>query len=1192
MNKTAIKTFATWARNKLIADITYKAGLMGVSSDGIANPLPQSTTEIQFFDIGASEPYAISHAEIAQRDKLVEIIKTKAARSDYKNAYHYVVEEVAYTWFNRLIAIRFMEVNDYLPSRIRVLSSESPNKPEPDLVTAPFDADLPFTSAERERVLEFKLDNKLDDLFQMLFIKQCNALHEILPELFEKTNDYTELLLNITYSDKDGVVSRLINSIAKEDFQEQVQIIGWLYQYYNTEPKEETFNLLKKNVKVTKERIPTATQLFTPDWIVRYMVENSLGRLWLEQESAKAGIGNEYLNASYFGWKYYLEEAEQELSVQKKMDLRRNEQKYLRPEEIKIIDPCMGSGHILVYAFDVLIQIYESQGYSARDAAKLILQHNIFGLDIDKRAWQLAYFSLIMKARQYNRRIFNEQVAPQVYFPFGDAEGEEFGSLIKVDVLDPMPQISEGQMTIEDINYAEKLRIWNFKRLLSQQYNVVVTNPPYMGSSGMNIRVSDFVKQNYPDSKSDLFAAFIERCADLTQQHGYQAMITQHAWMFLSSFEKLREKILMQQVVNMAHLGTRAFAEIAGEVVQSTMFVLRKWHLDEYKGAYVRLVDFNDAQQKETKYLETLGNPKNSYLYSTSTDNFMKIPGNPIAYWISNNLLKDFEEGTKMSELIEPKQGLATADNNRFLRLWWELSNNRIKYDTNSIEESKASGFKWVPYNKGGERRQWYGNYDYVVNWENDGFEIRNFSDGKGYIRSRAQNTQFYFKEAITWSDITSGGFSIRYRTAGSIHDVTGMSAFTDNRKWLLYLLGLMSTKIGDYVFKILNPTIHLQIGNFSNFPVLGHNQISERVILIIEECVRLSQNDWNSFENSWEFDYHPLIKGTTLGTDKDIKNKIQLCYEQWKSITESRFLQLKENEEELNRVFIDIYGLQSELTPEVEDREVTIARIFDNKEDIPESMKGNKYVLTKADVIKSFVSYAVGCMFGRYSLDIDGLAYAGGEWDDNQYRTFIPDKDNILPITDEQYYEDDIVGLFVAFVKKVYGQETLEENLAFIAEALGNKGNSSREKIRNYFLKDFFKDHCKTYQKRPIYWLFDSGKQDGFKALIYMHRFDENTIGNLRIDYLHRIQRVYEREIARMDETFKHSDNAREKSVAEKRKEKLMKQLKETKDYDEKIAHLALARRVIDLDDGVKVNYEKVQTDLENTMLAVLAKI
>jgi type II restriction/modification system DNA methylase subunit YeeA len=1184
MNKTAIKTFATWARNKLIADITYKAGLMGVSSDGIADPLPQSTKEIQFFDIGANEPYAISHAEIAQRDKLVEIIKTKAARSDYKNAYHYVVEEVAYTWFNRLIAIRFMEVNDYLPSRIRVLSSESPNKPEPDLVTTPFDADLPFTSAERELVLELKLNNKLDDLFQMLFIKQCNNLYEVLPKLFEKTNDYTELLLNITYSDKDGVVSRLINNIAEEDFQNQVQIIGWLYQYYNTEPKEETFNLLKKNVKVTKERIPTATQLFTPDWIVRYMVENSLGRLWLEQERARVGLGNEYLNGSYFGWKYYLEEAEQEPSVQKNMDLRLKEKKYLRPEEIKIIDPCMGSGHILVYAFDVLIQIYESQGFSARDAAKLILQHNIFGLDIDKRAWQLAYFSLIMKARQYNRRIFNEQVAPQLYFPSGDAEGEEIGSLIKVNVLEPMPQISEGQMTIEDINYAEKLSIWDFKRVLSLHYDIVITNPPYMGSSGMNNRLSEFLKLNYPDSKSDLFAVFIEKCTSMVAPQGYSCLVTMQSWMFLSSYENLRYKLLSNNTItNLMHMENMVMGIAFGTAVT----ILKNVYVRDYKGTYnyIKLMDIDDDEPIVFPVV------KNRFS-QVSANIFAKIPGMPIAYWISKNLLKDFEEGTKMSELIEPKQGLATADNNRFLRLWWEPSNNRIKYDTNSIEESKASGFKWVPYNKGGERRQWYGNYDYVVNWENDGFEIRNFSDGKGYIRSRAQNTQFYFKEAITWSDITSGGFSIRYRTAGSIHDVTGMSAFTDNRMLLLYLLGLMSTKIADYVFKILNPTIHLQIGNFSNFPVLGHNQISERVILIIEECVRLSQNDWNYFENSWEFDYHPLIKGTTQGTDKDIKNKIQLCYEQWKSITESRFLQLKENEEELNRVFIDIYGLQSELTPEVEDREVTIARIFDNKEDIPESMKGNKYVLTKADVIKSFVSYAVGCMFGRYSLDIDGLAYAGGEWDDNQYRIFIPDKDNILPITDEQYYEDDIVGLFVAFVKKVYGQETLEENLAFIAEALGNRGNSSREKIRSYFLKDFFKDHCKTYQKRPIYWLFDSGRQDGFKALIYMHRFDENTIGNLRIDYLHRLQRVYEREIARMDETFKHIDNAREKSVAEKRKEKLMKQLKETKDYDEKIAHLALARRVIDLDDGVKVNYEKVQTDLENTMLAVLAKI
>lgn len=595
MNKTAIKNFAIWARNKLIGDIKYKAGLIGITDKGISTPLPQSTEDMALFDIGTKEPYAITKSEIEQRKQLVEKIRTREKTTDYITAYNYIIEEVAYTWFNRLIAIRFMEVNDYIPSHIRVLSSESNSKLEPDLVTKPFDTDLYFSNDERDKIIQLKDENKLDDVFRILFIKQCNALNKLLPELFEKTNDYTELLGNVSFTDKDGVIYRLTHDIPEEDFNielgGQVEIIGWLYQYYNTEPKEETFALLKKNVKITKERIPSATQLFTPDWIVKYMVENSLGRLWYE------GHKDDDLKSS---WKYYIDEVEQEYDVQTQLDEIRKEYANINPEEIKLIDPCMGSGHILVYAFDVLIGIYESRGYTPREAAKYIVEKNLYGLEIDKRAYQLAYFALMMKGREYDRRFLTRDVKPNLsHFQDlasirGDLIGGELGKLVDqfkdCDNLGSLIEIESlyNEKIDEEIDSLglnafisqdEIQRIITLRNTLSQKYDVVVTNPPYMGGSGMNSDLSDFVKKDYPNSKSDLFSVFIEKCLSITNKNGFTAMITQHSWMFLSSFEKLRRKLLLKDTVNMAHLGARAFEEIGGEVVQTTAFVLKNSHM-------------------------------------------------------------------------------------------------------------------------------------------------------------------------------------------------------------------------------------------------------------------------------------------------------------------------------------------------------------------------------------------------------------------------------------------------------------------------------------------------------------------------------------------------------------------------------------------------------------------------------------
>lgn len=756
MNKTAIKNFAIWARNKLIADVSYDARLIGITEDGIAKPLPQSFGGTQFFDIGTAEPYSISGEAVWQRDKLIEVIQQKEKDTDYKTAYQYVIEEVAYTWFNRLIAIRFMEVNDYLPSHIRVLSSES-GKLEPDLVTTPFDAELPFTAEEEAQIFQLKQDNKLDEVFRILFLKQCNALNEILPALFEKTKNYTELLLSLSVIDQDGVVYHLIHDIPEDDFNiergGQVEIIGWLYQYYNTEPKATAF---AKNGKITKEEIPAVTQLFTPDWIVRYMVENSLGRLWVE------GHPDCDLKEN---WKYYLEEAQQEPEVQAKLSEIRKEYAALNPEDIKLIDPCMGSGHILVYAFDVLMQIYESAGYSQRDAAKSILEHNIYGLDIDDRAYQLAYFAVMMKARQYNRRILNGENTCHVYaiqesnsinrahlkyFGAGmddieknaakmQLEGlldtltdaKEYGSILNVesynwDLLrrfvaaeDTAGQISMDSVGVEDT--AEQLnRLVDIGETMARKYWVTITNPPYAAISNLSPKVNDFVKANYPDSKVDLFAVFIERCGLMTRVSGYQAMITQHAWMFLASYENLRDKLLNKELINLAHLGPHAFDEINGEVVQTSSFVFCNDFFSNYNSTFVQLVGGKNEAAKAAMFIS------GEHRFNKTNEQLREIQGTPYtAYWASDVVLSAFKKSHLVGDVSEPRVGMATANNDRFIRLWFEVNRNKFGINISSRKEAVESRKKWFPFAKGGEQRKWYGNNDTVVNWEMMGLKFR-----------------------------------------------------------------------------------------------------------------------------------------------------------------------------------------------------------------------------------------------------------------------------------------------------------------------------------------------------------------------------------------------------------------------------------------------------------------------------------
>lgn len=1180
MNKTLIKNFAIDARVRLIQMAIDNAGLVGVTKDKITEAV-QKGADFEIYKTAAGTDYTITGKKIKQRKNLAERIN--------KIGFEQVMEETAYTWFNRIIAIRYMEVNDYLPSRVRVLSSETAGKKEPDIITmAPDNVDLNFTSREKDLIRDLKAKQKMDEAFQLLFIKQCNELNKYLPKLFEKTSagalDYTELLFSLSFIQTDGVVARLLE-IDEEDFKDQVQIIGWMYQYYNTELKDDTFTNLKKNVKITKERIPAATQLFTPDWIVRYMVENSLGRLYAQSNTAQS----EEQTAQMMGWKYYLPEAEQTEEVQKKLVQIRQEQiANFNLENIKVLDPCMGSGHILVYAFDVLVQMYKNAGYNERDAAQKIMQNNICGLDIDNRAAQLAYFALMMKGRQYDRRFFERDIEPNVYAiqeskgiengkliiekctnlleprllsgveatlnylinTFHDAK--EYGSIIDVESKDYdmlkntiLTWKQNHEATLENVlvetDIDDFITLCQIAKVMSAKYDVVVTNPPYMGSSGMGEHLSNFVKKNYPDSKSDLFAVFIEKCGSYAKKTGLVSMITQHAWMFLSSYEKLREKLNTRTTLNMAHLGARAFDEIGGEVVQTTAFVGLNKNIANYKANYKRLVDFAGEAEKEAAFADETNT------YFAQQENFAKIPGMPVAYWVSKKFLSIFNSRLLFEDTISDGQN-KTGNNAKFVRDFWEVN-----------KESVGINKKWLFYAKGGGFRKWYGNLIDVIDWSP---ETREFYHKDKICRIIPE--YLWYKKGITWCLITSNLPSFRVLPENATFDVGGSSVFFKDDSTIPFTLGLLNSQIFFNIAKIFNPTLNFQVKDIRSTPVIFPSDNSQLAAVnsLVEQNISLSKADWDSFETSWDFAKNPLLP-VNVDYKEAADNSILIsdCYAKWKKDCSEHFATLKSNEEELNRIFIEIYGLQDELTPEVQDKDVTV-RLADRTRDI-----------------KSFISYAVGCMFGRYSLSKEGLAYAGGDMDMNNYKYFIPDADNVIPVTDEEYFSDDIVTRFVEFVRQVYGESTLEENLRFIAESLTNKGDTPKEVIRTYFLNDFYKDHCKTYQKRPIYWMFDSGKENGFKALIYMHRYDNQTLARVRTDYLHKLQTMYEAALVQCTQIAENpATAARDKALAIKRIAKITKQLEETKLYDQALGHIASQYIDIDLDDGVNVNYEKFQ--------------
>ncbi|WP_203640133.1 BREX-1 system adenine-specific DNA-methyltransferase PglX [Levilactobacillus wangkuiensis] len=1176
MDKTAIKKFAVDARRSLIESIKLKAASLGISEKGIAPKLAISTPEIEYYK---DELNGITGKDIEKRQKLVAELNQRAQKNDLATAFHDLVEEVAYTWFNRIIAIRFMEVNDYLPSRTRVLSSTE-NRNEPDIMVHALDVadDLGgFSPAEQDlinRALDTEQPTDLDAEYQMLFIKQANALNKNLPYLFETTNDYAELLFTPNYH--DGVIQHLITDVSADDFNVavggQVEIIGWLYQYYNTEPHDQVVNITGGPVK--KADIPAVTQLFTTDWVVKYMVDNSLGKYWLERHPDS-------------NLKDHLA-----FLLPSKLELIGDSDSV---EDLKIIDNAMGSGHILVYAFDVLMQIYSEQGYSSRDAATLILQKNLFGLEIDKRAYQLAYFALMMKARQFNRRALRTgNVEPNVFvFEDTDDISEEFMAQVPAASRDDLGDIVgrfsnarelgsiihfDGQkkydfaelrhavetVQVDDLDIfgfqamQEKLRrVLKIAEVLCDYYNVVVTNPPYMNK--MDSALKKYVKKYYADYSGDLFAIFIFNNSNLTKRGGYSAFMTPFVWMFIKTYEKLRKYLVENKKIDsLIQMEYSAFEEAT---VPINTFVLKNVQTEEL-GTYLKLSAFKGGMDvQKDRVLEAIANPDIDYLYRTNQANFAKIPGMPIAYWASAKVLRSFSN-VSLGSVGKTRVGMATASNDKFIRKWYEVDQTNISYHSKSRSLAQLTQRKWFPYDKGGEFRKWYGNNSYVVDWGNDGKEIRSFTDGNGKVRSHNYNLDLIFRPGFTWSALTSGNFSARKTSFGHLFGSGGHKGFVENDK-LNFVLGLLNSTITQYLLQVISQTLNFESGNIAKIPLnvtdsANHNSIDN----LVNQNTNNSRWDWDSFETSWDFTRHPLLSHIADDKRNEVDGKLKSAFSLWRNEAQERFDQLKSNEEELNRIFIDLYGLNDELTPEVADKDVSV-RLADEVRDI-----------------KSFLSYFVGVVFGRYSLDVEGLAFAGGEWDKSKYQSFVPNEDNLLLLNDADYFGDsrDIINRLRSFLTVTFGAESVDENLSYIASVVGKKADSDEMAIRRYFVEDFFKDHKKIYQKRPIYWEFTSGRHNGFKALMYLHRYESNELAMVRTNYLHPLQGQYEARIDQLTQLANNEAVASQKKRYEKNLKHLEQQVSEIRKYDPLIQHIANQKIELDLDDGVVVNYDKLQ--------------
>lgn len=1142
MDKTLLKNFAIYSRNKLIKEVQSKANLIGISKEGITKPLNESTETMLIFNTIGENKYKIYDNDVVKYAKLIKEIKTRVKENDYKYVYNLLVEEIAYMWFYRLLAIRFMEVNNYLTNNVRVLSTNRKDCNKPDIIEnyKQVDLDLSKNDLNKIETLQRKnTDNASNKILKLLVIKVCHNLSDNFSDLFKNNEDYMELFLELDYLDQDSVLYKLVNEIPERYFDikkdGQVEIIGWLHQYYNVERKNEVINVFKKHI-IKKEDIPAATQFFTTEWVVKYMVDNSLGKYWLERNP------NSSLKQSL---KYLVDQdidyVEEDLSV----------------VDIRFLDNAMGSGHILLYAFDVFLKIYLEQGYAAQDAVILILNHNLYGLDIDDRAFMLAHFALLMKAREHNPKILSSNIKHNL-ISFTDStnidctpldnfgrsmfriardkaivqmsnlietfkNATEIGSILIVDDFDKKLLLEFINDNNCDKETQDKLLdILKMAMLLDKKYDIVVTNPPYLNKFSPKLKA--YIDDNYKDYNKDLFSVFIYKNIEMCKENGYAAYMTPFVWMFIKTYTKLRKFILdNKHISSLIQLEYSAFSEAS---VPICTFVLQN-KLTNNTGKYIKLSNFvGDMNVQKEKTLYAINNQDCDYIYENIDASFKKIPGMPIAYWASDNIIKVFDEGLPMGTLLEVRQGMATGNNNKYLRLWWEVDINDIAFDTLSLADYHSRfNKKYVPYNKGGKKRQWYGNYDYVIKFDENNYN--QLLKSGNHLPSRS----FYFQKAITWGLITSGGFSIRYRESGSVHDVAGMSAFCDDTKLLNYIFGLMSTPIANYIFKILNPTINLQAGDFKNFPVIIEDNQSE-VIKLVKENVRLSKDDWNSFETAWDFKHHGLIN-----KNNDF-NLIKDAYTNYKVKVNKRFNKIKLNQEKLNEFFIDMYNLNDEIEVKVRDKDITTTKILDYKVDIDEDIKGNRSVLLKKDVIKSFVSYAVGYMFGRYYLDIAGLN--------------INNSANIIVLSNE-----DILKRFICFTETVYGKDNLEKNLTFIADALGS-GENSREVIRNYFINDYYIDHVKNYQKRPIYLMYDSGGSNPFRALVYIHNYNKVDINKELITKINKLD----------------STNT------------------EIKQLRNKLEKLSMSNKKINLDDGFKYNYNKVQTDLKGENLEVLIKV
>lgn len=1144
MNKTVIKNFAVDAHKQLVEQIKVKAYQYNVTD----NSCPELNTE-------SINGKLLSDVEKSQLNALIKTVNI--------HGYNHVIEEVAYTWFNRFIALRYMEVNNNLPQKIRVFTNEN-NEFKPEILAEAIHLDL--DGLDKQKVFDLIETNDQDALYKYLLLAVCNDMNKYLPEMFTAFDqqNYKVLLMPDGLLKEDSVIAKLIQDIPEENWKEskgndgtsnEVTMIGWMYQYYISQRHNEVVNISKE--PVSKEDIPAATELFTTDWVVRYMVDNSLGRYWIER-NPNSELKNKL--------KY--------LATGKDGSLPIVENDPKKPEELTFFDPCMGSGHILSYAFDVLMEIYRECGWRDRDAAVSIVENNLYGLDIDERAYQLAYFSIMMKGCLYNRRFLkisisnhltniietNEleslsyegmeeteeitKISNYLLQTFKDAL--ELGSLIQVQFKDyegykrDIDEIhNTAEYTLDSLQWMDETyykinKLIKQANILSGKYCVTTTNPPYLNR--MEGQLKEFVKKNYKDCFSDLFAVFMKRNFDFTQKDGYLGFMTPFVWMFIKSYEKIRKYIIdNKSITTLIQMEYSAYEEAT---VPICSFVLANGKLNS-KGYYFRLSDFKGGMEiQKQKVLEAIDNKDCGFYYEASTNDFAKILGTPIAYWVNKQTVNIFKK-TKIGAYMNCKSGIMTGSDD-YIKLWFEPSVKKIKFDCKTYLDMNQ--YKWFPLNSGGGFRKWYGNNNKIVNLFNEGEEIKR--NVKNY---RLRDKKYYFKLGITWGRITSSDIAFRDVVEGSLFGDAGPVGFIKDHK--AYVLAFLNSSVTKYLLNVLNPTLNFQVHDITNLPIVICNE--ELVEKICEKNVNISKKDWDSFETSWDFMLHPLTK-YHVGT-------ISEAYSLWDKESADRFDQLKTNEEELNEIFIDIYGLHDELTPKVEDKDVTVR---------------------KADLvrdIKSFISYAVGCMFGRYSLNTEGLAYAGGDWDSSKYKTFIPDFDDIIPICDEEYFEDDIVRRFIEFIRCTYGEDTLDGNLQFISDALGGNGNP-RDVLRDYFIKDFYANHCKIYQKRPIYWLFDSGKKNGFKALVYIHRYTPDLIARMRTGYIHPLQSQYRTQIEMLNNQIDEASSTSEKVKLKKQLKKITEQAEELGKYEEKIHHWADKMEPMDLDDGVKVNYAKFQ--------------